>query len=127
MRVFDQQVTFLLVSDLERSAQFYGDLLGLELVLDQGDCRIFRVTDTAFLGICERKGRPSPGSVLVTLVTEDVDAEHQRLVAAGVNCEQEPKKNAKYNLYHSFYRDPDGFMVEVQRFLDPDWPSVNRT
>jgi catechol 2,3-dioxygenase-like lactoylglutathione lyase family enzyme len=59
---------------------------------------------------------------LVTLVTDDVDAEHARLVAAGVSCEKEPSHNPKYNLYHAFYRDPDGFLIEVQRFLDPAWP-----
>jgi len=120
---FDQQVTFLLVTDLERSTMFYRDVLGLEIVLDQGDCRIMRVTKTAFVGICERPGPHDPASVLVTLVTDDVDGCHEALVEAGVSCEQAPQLNARYNVYHAFYRDPDGFLVEVQRFLDPSWPS----
>ena len=122
MSRFDQQVTFLLVADLEASTHFYRDVIGLEVVLDQGDCRIMRITDSAFLGICEREHRPDPGAVLVTLVTDDVDGEHARLVAAGIDCEHEPAHNPKYNLYHAFYRDPDGFLIEVQRFLDPAWP-----
>ena len=40
---FDQQVTFLYVKDLERSERFYGEILGLELVLNQGLARIYRV------------------------------------------------------------------------------------
>ncbi len=50
--MFDQLVTFLYTRDLERSAAFYGDMLGLPLVLDQGGCRIFRISRDAFLGIC---------------------------------------------------------------------------
>jgi catechol 2,3-dioxygenase-like lactoylglutathione lyase family enzyme len=33
---FDQQDTFLYVKDLEKSERFYGEILGLELVLNQG-------------------------------------------------------------------------------------------
>lgn len=124
MSGFDQLVTFLLVTNLERSTDFYRDVLGLELVLDQGDCRILQVTDTAFIGICERKGQRDPAGVLVTLVTGDVDGRHRALVAAGVSCEKEPQLNATYNVYHAFYRDPDGFLIEIQRFLDPAWPST---
>ena len=122
MTLFDQQVTFLLVADLQVSSRFYQKSLGLELVLDQGDCRIFRVSSTAFIGICERAERGDPNTVLVTLVVDDVEARHRELVAAGVRCEKEPQLNDKYNVYHAFYRDPDGYLIEVQRFLDPAWP-----
>ncbi len=125
MSRFDQQVTFLLVDDLDRSTLFYRDTLGLSLVLDQGDCRIFGVTATAFVGVCERRGRTDRDSVLVTFVTDDVDGVHETLAAAGVPCEKAPQRYDDYDVYHAFYRDPDGFLVEVQRFLDPAWPRVD--
>lgn len=123
MSLFDQQVTFLLVADLERSAAFYRDVLGLAVVLDQGDCLIMQTAATSFLGICERPARPDPGSVIVTLVTDDVDERHRQIVSAGIPCERPPQFNETYNVYHAFYRDPDGFLIEVQRFLDPLWPT----
>ncbi len=125
MSRFDQQVTFLLVSDLERSTRFYRDALGLQIVLDQGDCRILRVSNSAFVGICERKGRSDRDSVLVTLVTDEVDEAHDALIASGVPCEKTPQLHPKYNVYHAFYRDPDGFLIEIQRFLDPEWPRAD--
>lgn len=125
--MFDQQVTFLLVADLERSTSFYRDQLGLQIVLDQGDCRILRITDTAFVGICERPGERDNGTILLTLVTQDVDGMHEALTTAGVECEKAPQLNTTYNVYHAFYRDPDGFLVEVQRFLDPAWPTPQST
>ena len=51
---FDQQVTFLYTRDLAASAHFYAEVLGLPLVLDQGLCRIYRVSGDAFLGVCQR-------------------------------------------------------------------------
>jgi hypothetical protein len=26
------------------------------------------------------------------------------------------------NIYHCFLRDPNGYLIEIQRFLDPAWP-----
>ncbi len=119
---FDQQVTFVSVADLDRSTSFYRDALGLRLVLDQSDCRIFEVTPTAFVAACVRVDTVSPDGIIVTLVTDDVDGWHDRLLAAGVPCERPPNHNEKYHLYQAFYRDPDGYLIEIQRFLDPAWP-----
>ena len=123
MSVFDQQITFLAVSDLERSSDLYGGTLGLPLVLDQGDCRIFRASSDGFIGICERPDAPDSGAVIITLVSKNVDRWHQTLVDAGVECDTPPQRNDTYNLYHAFYRDPDGHVLEIQTFLDPAWPS----
>lgn len=120
---FDQQVTFLSVSDLERSTAFYAGALGLTPVLDQEDCRIFAVSTTAFVGICLRPDAVHPVGVIVTLVTDDVDEWHERLVAAGVTCERAPNHNDHYDIYQAFYRDPDGYLIEIQRFFDPGWPA----
>lgn len=119
-----QQVTFLYVSDLEASAEFYAGLLGLDLILDQGVCRIYQVSPTAFLGLCRRNAPPgATGGVIITLVTPDVDAWAAYLKARGVALEKAPTFNPDFNIYHLFLRDPDGYLVEIQRFLDPTWPS----
>jgi catechol 2,3-dioxygenase-like lactoylglutathione lyase family enzyme len=123
MPSFDQQVTFLSVADLERSTTFYADTLGLALVLDQGDCRIFAVAASAFVGVCMRPDAVLPDGVILTLVTDDVDGCHARLVASGVTCERAPSLNRQYRIYQAFYRDPDGYLIEIQRFLDPAWPA----
>ena len=48
-----QQVTFLHTADLEKTAVFYQNILGLKMVLDQGVCQIFQVNSDAFIGFCE--------------------------------------------------------------------------
>ena len=119
-----QQVTFLYTADLDRSVRFYREDIGLEPVLDQGACRIFRVAGDAFLGICSAgKQEPQPGGVIVTLVTPEVDAWYELLKARGVTLEGPPKRHDRFAIYNFFARDPDGYLVEVQRFLDADWPA----
>ncbi|MEE8500163.1 MAG: VOC family protein [Kiloniellales bacterium] len=122
--MFDQQVTFLYTRDLERSAAFYGETLGLPMVLDQGDCRIYRVSSDAFLGVCRcSEARPcNPEGVIVTLVSGDVDGWYERLKAKGTAFDTAPRENRAYNIYHFFLRDPDGYRIEIQRFNDANWP-----
>jgi len=114
-------ITFLYVADLQASHEFYSTALGLELSVDQGDCRIYRVNAGAFLGVCERPDQLNVGGMIVTIVTDDVEATHSRLVAAGATVDTPPEHSAHYRITHAFYRDPDGHVVEIQRFDDPKW------
>lgn len=125
---FDQQVTFLLTGDLAASHRFYADQLGLPLVLDQGACRIYRSAPNAFLGVCDHRGAPAdPDSVIVTLVTDDVPGWAERLQAAGVVLDGPPTVNPRFDIRHFFLRDPAGYLVEIQQFLDPAWPEPVRS
>lgn len=122
--IIDQQVTFLYCSDLERTAQFYQEIFNLEMVLDQGTCRIYRVCENAFVGFCQKAEPPADkNSVIFTFVTQDVDGWYRHLAEHGVEIEKPPAENPIYNIYNMFLRDPDGYLIEVQRFLDPAWPS----
>ncbi|GAB4575627.1 MAG: hypothetical protein Kow0077_28030 [Anaerolineae bacterium] len=117
---FEQQVTFLYTHDLEATAHFYGQLLGLPLVRDQGDCRIFRVSSGAYIGFCARpQAAIQTVSLIVTLVTPDVEGWYERLRAAGVAFEQPPQSNPRYAITHCFLRDPNGYLIEIQRFDEP--------
>jgi catechol 2,3-dioxygenase-like lactoylglutathione lyase family enzyme len=119
----DQQVTFLYCHDLVKTAKFYEQVIGFELVLDQGGCRIYRVCEDSFLGFCQRVGiRPNPEGIVYTFVTEDVNGWYEFLKGRGVDLVKAPEENPTYNIYHFFFRDPNGYMLEVQKFLDPRWP-----
>ena len=121
---FEQQVTFLYTADLGATAAFYEETLQLPLVLDQGACRIYLVSGDAFLGFCESQSAPeTPESVIITLVSQDVDGWYQRLREQGVAFEKPPAYNPKFNIYHCFLRDPNGYLLEIQTFLDPVWPA----
>ncbi len=122
----EQQITFLYVADLAMTAQFYEKLLGLELALDQGTCRIYRTCPGAYIGFCQRQSGAAltsapPASVILTLVTPQVAEWHAFLSQQGVIFEKAPAFNPQYNIFHCFLRDPDGHLIEIQRFEDPAW------
>ena len=118
----NQQITFLYTPDLVTTAQFYEEILGLDLALDQETCRIYYTAPQAYLGICQRADAEiDPGNIIFTLVTPDVDGWYQMLVEKGVFFERPPALNPQYQIYHCFLRDPNGYLIEIQRFEDPRW------
>ena len=120
----DEQITFLYTRDLAASAHFYEQVMGLQLVRDQGICRIYRAGTGSAIGICERPGAPvqpnswDDRSVIVTLVTEDVDGWYAHLTAQGVTFEKPPQHNERFQIYHCVLRDPNNYIIEIQQFLD---------
>ena len=116
---FDKQVTFLYTNNLSETANFYEQVLGLELVLDQGSCRIVKVCENAYLGYCERCVDEDKRGVILTFVAENVDEWYEKLLDSGVQFEKSPAYHPDYNIYHCFFRDPNGYLLEIQRFLTP--------
>ena len=118
----DEQITFLYTRDLKTTAHFYEKVMELPLVLDQGGCRIYRINGAAYLGFCERDFAPEKSEgVLFTIVTQAVDAWYEHLRARDVPFETTPAVNETYSIYHCFARDPNGYLIEIQRFLDEEW------
>lgn len=120
----DQQVTFLYTNDLEQSADFYANILQLPLILDQGACRIYRTSRDSFLGICKTDEPIGTVNVIVTLVSTEVDKWHAYLLEKKIHIEKPPTLYEKFNIYHLFVRDPNGYLIEIQTFLDIDWPTT---
>lgn len=123
----EQQVTFLVSSDLARTAAFYEEILGLPLVLDQDVCRIYETGGNAYLGFCRQLSRQpqpwvEPNGIIVTLVTTAVDDWYAYLQTHNVPIEKPPTHNKTYNIYQMFVRDPDGYLIEIQTFFDAAWP-----
>jgi catechol 2,3-dioxygenase-like lactoylglutathione lyase family enzyme len=115
----DGMVTFLHTDDLARTHKFYTGVLGLDLYIDQGACRIYQVTQDSYVGFCSHFEPADPDGVIITLLTDDVDGVYERLSEdPAANPEEPPKENPEFNIYHFFVADPNGYKVEVQKFLD---------
>jgi catechol 2,3-dioxygenase-like lactoylglutathione lyase family enzyme len=102
--------------DLKKCYDFYVNKLGFSLYKDQGSCHIYQLTDTSFLGFCEHlpviNQERSP---IITFVVDDVWTVYhdwkQWLII------EEPSISQKFQIEHFFTKDPNGYTLEVQRFL----------
>jgi catechol 2,3-dioxygenase-like lactoylglutathione lyase family enzyme len=115
-----QQITFLETRDLARTADFYERIFGLRLARDQGKCRIYHVTGTSYLGFCQQPDASTePPRVVFTFVTDQVDDWCAHLTRHGVELVKAPADNPPYRIYNAFVRDPNGYLIEIQRFWEP--------
>ncbi len=120
----DSQITFLYYREIQPAASFYEDILGFELVEDQGWARIYRASGDAFLGIVAgEKGFHRPqekNAVLVTLCTGDVSGWYEHLKSKGVTLLTQLQEREEIQIRCFFFQDPGGYTFEVQQFLKPD-------
>ena len=114
------QITFLPTDDLRATDAFYRGLLGLSLVRDQGVCRIYATGPGAYLGFCDHGYVVSDSNrVVLTLLVDDVEEAFARLLARGAEAVSPPAHSQRYAALSAFVRDPNGYLVELQRFDEP--------
>jgi predicted enzyme related to lactoylglutathione lyase len=119
-----QHIVWFYAEDLDETCRFYEEALGFEQVFDEGKARIFRAGANVFIGICSAWGdrKVQTDGAMFTFVTDEVDAWHERLKAHGARIGGEPHMLDEFNIYTLFARDPNGYRLEFQQFLDPAWP-----
>lgn len=117
------QITFLYYKEIKVIAAFYEDVLGFELVEDQGWAKIYRASDHAFLGlVAGEKGFHRPqekNAVLITLAVDDVPGWYRYLKGKGVDLLTEIQHSEEIQVRCFFFQDPGGYTYEVEQFLKP--------
>jgi len=115
-------IVWLYYKDVPAAQRFYGEVLGLPLMVDQGFAKVYQVSPTSFVGLVdEAQGlhrASETKAVTVSFVTEQIDEWHQYLVSRGVKI-RNPLANATRHPTRGFVAlDPEGYFLEFERFLD---------
>ncbi len=112
-------IVFFGTKDLQATHKFYAEIMGLTLYKDQGICKIYNVDGGGKIGFCTHlKVLSEKHEPIITLVTNDVDIAYVNLTASGLKCQGPPEINPKFNINSFYSKDPNGYTVEVQQFLD---------
>jgi predicted enzyme related to lactoylglutathione lyase len=120
---FQSQITFLYFKELQPAAAFFEDVMGFEVVDDQGWARLYRISGNAFMGaVSGEKAFRQPqeqSAVLVTLAVDDVPGWYEYLKSKNVKIlrEMEDRKDNQVRCF--FFEGPGGYAFEVQQFLNP--------
>lgn len=52
MPVIDGIMVFTYTDDLNKGCRLWEQVLGFECAIDQGECRIFRISSGSYVGVC---------------------------------------------------------------------------
>jgi methylmalonyl-CoA/ethylmalonyl-CoA epimerase len=107
----------LTVRDVERSAAFYRDTLGLRFLFSPAPSLAFLMIGDVRLMLSAPEGELRPGgSTVLYLRVADIDGEHAALSARGVEFIDAPHLVARmsdHELWMCFFRDPDDHMLAL--------------
>lgn len=117
----EKAITFLYYVDLQKAFDFYTQVMGFPLEIDQGWSKILRIAEHAYIGLVdEARGmhRAHPVKpVQVCIRVPDVDAWHRYLAAHNVAALTEPKDSSALGIRAFVLEDPEGYQIEVQTAL----------
>ena len=117
------QITFLYFRDLKPASEFLREVMGFDLVDDQGWAKIYRISGNAYLGIVdEQKGfhkAQEKNAVLITIVVDDVSWWYDYLKSKGVKILKELREVEDIGVRCFVLEAPGQYALEVQQFLEP--------
>jgi len=117
--IFKEFITFFGTKDLKKTSDFYQNSIGLTLYKDQGACLIFDVNNQSKIGFCEHMAViHKEKSPIITFIVDNVDEIYNNLINSGLDIKEKPKTHQEFNIYHFFLKDPNGYTIEIQKFLD---------
>ncbi len=115
----------LTVVDIARTCDFYGKLLGIEIITFNENRKALKVGNQKInlhqsgqeLVPCAR--RPVPGSAdFCFVVEEDIEEVTKHLLSKGIEIELGPvmRTGVSGPMTSLYFRDPDGNLIEISRY-----------
>jgi catechol 2,3-dioxygenase-like lactoylglutathione lyase family enzyme len=109
---------YVTVGDLGVARAFWTDLIGLEVLIDEGEYLRLGGAGGCSMGMELAEEGDAPELEVVVRVP-DVDAAYERLLAAGVECGGPPEE-MPWGARHIWRRDPDGHLISIYSSPDED-------
>ncbi len=117
-------ITFLYYRDLPKATQFYEDVLGLPLAIDQGWCKIYRICPGAHVGLVdETKGMnkwSATKPVQLCIRVPEVDDWYAYAQTKGLDTLSPLFENDEIGIRAFVFNDPEGYQIEIQSATRPD-------
>jgi catechol 2,3-dioxygenase-like lactoylglutathione lyase family enzyme len=117
---FKATVVWFYYKDMEGLQRFYEDVLGLEMIVDQGWAKIYPIGPTGYFGLVdEQRGMHNfteDKAVTLSLFTADIDGWYETL-SNDDRIEMRSQKIESADEYRAFIAyDPEGYFIEWDVF-----------
>lgn len=120
MKDIEGMITFTYYNDIEKAAEFYGETLGFESVMNREWVKIFKVGKDSHIGLVNaEKGYLKPQEekpVMLSIIVEDVDELYKMLQEKDVKTNHPPQKSGDIDMRGFLTWDPEGYVIEFLTF-----------
>jgi catechol 2,3-dioxygenase-like lactoylglutathione lyase family enzyme len=119
---FKATIVWFYYRDMEGIQRFYEDVMGFDLIVDQGWTKIYPIGPTAYFGLVdEQRGMHSfteQKAVTLSFLTDDLDGWYEYL-SHHDGIEMRSEEISETDLYRAFVAyDPEGYYLEWDVFKD---------
>ncbi|NPD90010.1 MAG: VOC family protein [Asgard group archaeon] len=117
----EKLITFIYYRDLQKGIEFYENFLGFPMEIDQGFCKIYRISDAGYIGIVdEKKGMHKWNEikpVQICFRVPDVQAFYEYCKESNVDDLSEIFVNENLKIKAFVFNDPEGYQIEIQESI----------
>ena len=115
----EKLITFIYYKDLQKGMEFYGTTLGFPMEIDQGWCKIYRLSEAGYLGVVDEtrgmhKSHPIK-PVQICLRVPNVVEFYDYCRAVGVDELSEMFEGQELKIKAFVFNDPEGYQIEIKQ------------
>ena len=118
----DMAITFIYFKDLPKAMDFYENVLGFNLAIDQGFCKIYQASANGYVGLVDEAQGFHKASdtkpIILCYRVPDVDAWYEFIKASGVKIFRDIKTSEEEKIRVFLIHDPEGHVVEIQSGIE---------
>ena len=117
----EKLITFIYYKDLQAGIDFYGKTLGFPMEIDQGWCKIYRLSEAGYVGVVdERRGMHKSHPVKpvqICLRVPNVDQWYAFCGEQGFAGLSEMFESRELKIKAFVFDDPEGYQIEIQQSI----------
>jgi predicted enzyme related to lactoylglutathione lyase len=117
----EKLITFIYYRDLQKGIDFYGKTLGFPMEIDQGWCKIYRISEGGYIGVVDEKRgmhRWHPVKpVQICLRVPNVDEFYAYCRQLGLDGLSEMFESRELAIRAFVFNDPEGYQLEIQQSI----------
>ncbi len=117
----EKSIVFIYFNDLPKAMDFYENVMGFNLEIDQGWCKIYRTSASGYVGLVDgsrgfhKASETKP--IILCFRVADVESWHSHIVDKGIDIHHPIKNSEELKIRAFLFNDPEGHTIEIQSAL----------